>query len=86
MGTRVYLGKEDVCIKLKKNGTVGLSFPKLDDNECVPEHTLFMIVIGILIQLKDKEFEEYIWKRWDEMTEKYGDFTEELMVMNNWRK
>jgi hypothetical protein len=60
------LGKGDVGFKLGKDWSLEVAIPEFDDNENVPAYVLFVVALMVLIKQRDKEFFDFVWRKWDE--------------------
>jgi hypothetical protein len=66
--SKFYVGKKEVAIKLNEKGRVIGLLPEFIDDDPVPGYVQFMIAILVLIKTRDEKFQDYVNKRWEEIS------------------
>lgn len=55
---------KDGAIIFKEDTTVNIVFPKMEDEDVVPEYLQFVVALGVLLSQKDSKLYKYIWDSW----------------------
>lgn len=65
---KITLGKKDVAIVVKENGTPSIYFPKIEDSEFVPDSYIYLAAMATFYD--DQKFVKKIIKKWMKLASK----------------